>query len=718
MENDNFAAFMGNDGFTRMNNPCLRDTRLNLASMGLMFQLMSVKDNPNWEHSIGGYASAHHASRAKVQSLANLLAECGYIVREQKRKSGGGRFGSMMYHICDQPVFKDTPMTTSDFDRKKGRRRSRKGNFVKLGLDGWTNIVNNPCKDRALSYRGLGLIALLMSLPSDIRISYSTIEELCQDGSTSVRRAVTELEDLGYLRRMRIRENDGTLAQAIWVLTCYPNVKEALERVIGKDCNALQPALFPLGKKDHKTQGEPVGRASEGAQVQKEASKFSAVYHKAAGSTLDDGRFSCSEPMCENPSAVKPAAAERHNKNLFENKRLNSNQPLPSHSLTCLEEALARASASAQREGVVPRRRGEDVIPPMPARTRADNERDVIQERKSFNELLSIALNKNGLKGEEGRTVEKLWNEVLNTGVNARTVVGAYALYAEDRVKRGQRKYIRRLSKWLSLDAPDGVHYWTAVYEDEVYATRHGVKRATRKYRAGAPLTRARHANVMTLIEDPQRFIQSAIEYRRAKEAGLPYKPSKPLRQFELRNYTSDTQTAPETLSESSQTRDFAPGRPLPEALAAAKIFEEAPEREREGVPSFVPWATADGGVDVGLIANYLREHAKPSGAARCDAKAKAGGEPDPSAAMGQAATAVLSALQPARTATEEHAAEPSAPIEPVAVVGDDEKNPAPTRRHSRTALELVAGDLGIDPQKDPEEFAALAAEMRVDLDA
>ena len=63
----------------------------------------------------------------------------------------------------------------------------------------------DPLTDRRLSFRALGLLLYLRSLPPGADVRRETLAEAHTDGVTSVRTALQELRLLGYLEDMRGR---------------------------------------------------------------------------------------------------------------------------------------------------------------------------------------------------------------------------------------------------------------------------------------------------------------------------------------------------------------------------------------------------------------------------------------------------------------------------------------------------------------------------------
>jgi hypothetical protein len=69
-------------------------------------------------------------------------------------------------------------------------------------LDGdYTEFVASIFDDRRLSFRALGVLTYLLSLPPDTVINSTTIARSGVEGRDSVRTALRDLEKAGYLRR-------------------------------------------------------------------------------------------------------------------------------------------------------------------------------------------------------------------------------------------------------------------------------------------------------------------------------------------------------------------------------------------------------------------------------------------------------------------------------------------------------------------------------------
>ena len=78
-------------------------------------------------------------------------------------------------------------------------------------VNNFTIVRNDVLRDRRLSYRARGVLVSLLSRPDNWRMSAEQLaNETDDEGRDAVRKALTELENVGYLKRIRIRKKDGT----------------------------------------------------------------------------------------------------------------------------------------------------------------------------------------------------------------------------------------------------------------------------------------------------------------------------------------------------------------------------------------------------------------------------------------------------------------------------------------------------------------------------
>lgn len=83
----------------------------------------------------------------------------------------------------------------------------------------WTAMPNTWLTDKRLSLKTLGLLVKLNSLPNGWEFSIGGLAAIMQDGKDSVRTAVHEAEELGYLTRQgQIKDEEGKFQGGDWVL--------------------------------------------------------------------------------------------------------------------------------------------------------------------------------------------------------------------------------------------------------------------------------------------------------------------------------------------------------------------------------------------------------------------------------------------------------------------------------------------------------------------
>ena len=85
-------------------------------------------------------------------------------------------------------------------------------------LTDFTVIRNAIFKDYTLSAKAVGVACKLLSLPPTWDYSVKGLVTLFSDGEASIRSALSELEEHGYLHRERSRES-GKLGKCIYVIT-------------------------------------------------------------------------------------------------------------------------------------------------------------------------------------------------------------------------------------------------------------------------------------------------------------------------------------------------------------------------------------------------------------------------------------------------------------------------------------------------------------------
>lgn len=84
--------------------------------------------------------------------------------------------------------------------------------------ENYTHMANHHFRDRTLSWKAKGILSNMLSLPDNWDYSLAGLSTLANDGLSSTRAAIKELEEHGYLERKPIRR-DGKIAD--WEYLIY-----------------------------------------------------------------------------------------------------------------------------------------------------------------------------------------------------------------------------------------------------------------------------------------------------------------------------------------------------------------------------------------------------------------------------------------------------------------------------------------------------------------
>lgn len=91
-------------------------------------------------------------------------------------------------------------------------------------ITGFTTITNTVTMDRTLSLKAKGLFLQLASLPDTWDFSIEGLTYLVRDGKDGIRSTIIELENHGYLKRERIRNENGSLGDSKYTLFDNPTL--------------------------------------------------------------------------------------------------------------------------------------------------------------------------------------------------------------------------------------------------------------------------------------------------------------------------------------------------------------------------------------------------------------------------------------------------------------------------------------------------------------
>lgn len=104
-------------------------------------------------------------------------------------------------------------------------------------------MANHHLRNRSLSLKAKGLLSLMLSLPEDWDYTTRGLACICKDGVDSIGSAIRELEIAGYVKRRRLRDANGRLADLEYTILEKPELPDQPDSV-------LQPEKPDTGNPD------------------------------------------------------------------------------------------------------------------------------------------------------------------------------------------------------------------------------------------------------------------------------------------------------------------------------------------------------------------------------------------------------------------------------------------------------------------------------------
>ncbi len=86
----------------------------------------------------------------------------------------------------------------------------------------YTTMSNYHFREKDMSLKAKGLLSLILSLPEEWDYTLAGLSMLCRDGKDSVRTALTELEEFGYVETARVRDEKGRLQGTEYIVREIP----------------------------------------------------------------------------------------------------------------------------------------------------------------------------------------------------------------------------------------------------------------------------------------------------------------------------------------------------------------------------------------------------------------------------------------------------------------------------------------------------------------
>ncbi|MGQ7816014.1 hypothetical protein ACUTAH_10150 [Metapseudomonas furukawaii] len=96
-------------------------------------------------------------------------------------------------------------------------------------LRDFTTLPNELIRDKRLSWKALGQLVFLLSLPPNFKLSLAYLTKQKKCGRDATRAGLKELESAGYLSIEQLSDTSGRFTQTIWQVSNYPDYPSSSE---------------------------------------------------------------------------------------------------------------------------------------------------------------------------------------------------------------------------------------------------------------------------------------------------------------------------------------------------------------------------------------------------------------------------------------------------------------------------------------------------------
>ncbi|MER5604171.1 hypothetical protein [Streptomyces sp. NPDC002265] len=241
---------MAADQFTQIANALFRDSRISYRAKGL-FGCISTHRN-GWRVTIAALVALGPDGRDAVRAGLNELERFGYLVRDRVRRPNG-TLGEIVYSITDRPAAGSLAPTESASTVQEPGSDAGFGAGIRRGVmagDQFTQIANALFRDSRISFKAKGLFGYISTHRAGWQI---TVAHLARHGRERIDAVTTGLEELqhhGFLLREQGRNTDGTLGQALYVITDLPALQNPSSPPESGYPGSAEPVSAGLGTKN------------------------------------------------------------------------------------------------------------------------------------------------------------------------------------------------------------------------------------------------------------------------------------------------------------------------------------------------------------------------------------------------------------------------------------------------------------------------------------
>jgi hypothetical protein len=242
---------MAADQFTQIANGLFRDSRLSYKAKGIFGYVSTHRDG--WQVTLAHLVALGPDGREAVRAGLKELERYGYLIRERLRRANG-TLGEAVYSITDRPATLDVALLEAtstltiedehDVGFGAGIRRGV------MAADQFTQIANGLFRDSRLSFKAKGIFGYVSTHRDGWRVTVAELVRRGREGVDAVTTGLKHLERHGFLHRTRERNPDGTLGQALYVITDLPGLQNPRSQPKSGFPRLAEPTLADPGTKN------------------------------------------------------------------------------------------------------------------------------------------------------------------------------------------------------------------------------------------------------------------------------------------------------------------------------------------------------------------------------------------------------------------------------------------------------------------------------------
>ncbi|MER7056585.1 hypothetical protein [Streptomyces sp. NPDC000351] len=308
---------MAADQFTQIANGLFRDSRLSYRAKGIFGYVSTHRSG--WKVTIADLVRVGPDGRDAVRAGLRELEEHGYLNRERLR-CPDGTLGESVYCITDHPAVLDMTLAAADsvITVPEAGRTGGFGGGIRRGVmagDQFTQISNALFRDGRLGFKAKGIFGYISTHRSGWQVTVADLVRCGSEGVDAVTTGLKQLGQHGFLHRTRERNSNGTLGQALYVITDLPASQHPRSHPESGFPGLDEPTLADPGtkktnrKKTNKQKTRPL-RPCDRATSSRDSSRKGRP--DAAASPADSTPATPPAPGASPATPPVPAADEMH----------------------------------------------------------------------------------------------------------------------------------------------------------------------------------------------------------------------------------------------------------------------------------------------------------------------------------------------------------------------------------------------------------------------